>query len=793
MRRKPLLFFVVLVLVLAAAAATVRIQRPGQARVIRRGDSLNFINRRMGMALPAGASCLVPSAGDALRFRESYDLDDALGETIGVDVTFDYAAPANVPAGWPAGDWCTTLRSQIASRVQQWLVRESTDALRSDPRGSGDRAAAMLQPILAAWNLSSRLVAVRIRTSEAARAALPVPDVASKAQKAPPVIFIGLDGADWELLDRYIDAGAMPNLASLVREGTSGNLLTQHPPLSPLIWTSMMTGTSPLEHEILDFTRFSPKSGVKEPITSDERKVPAIWNMATQAGKSSATFGLWATYPAEAVRGLLVSDRLFTFLFSEKAPPPGVVYPQSRDAWARAILQRTEKEVTYETLTAYLPWLTREEYDERTKKTDPYSHPVSALRRMLVETGVYDGLARDYLSTRTPDLTVLYFQGTDSVGHMFAPYTAPRQPNISEEDFNRYSRVPELYFRHIDEILGRYKALAKARGARIVIASDHGFHWIEGRPTELSSFAAATAAKWHRNQGVYLLWGAGIPASRSRSDTNEPHVAQLCATLLALGGMPRAAGAGEPFGPVAASGQEVDYRRWYTPARPVIADEAAAGNAEELAKLKALGYIGSGESTSAPAALAGRSTHTAGWHNNRALILRNDKKLDAAQKEYEEAIAVDPNLSSALWNLSDLLHTENRDLDRADALLVKAVTKGLPEGRSFLIGRAIGYQRKGLAPRSLKLLEEAVAAMPDDIELRLFRGRYRIDQRDCRGALADFDAAIRLAPENPVPYASAGVAAICLGDHEAAQRYFARSLQIDPNQPKLRDFLRNAR
>ncbi len=62
-------------------------------------------------------------------------------------------------------------------------------------------------------------------------------------------------------------------------------LSTQHPPLSPLLWTTMMTGTSPLEHEILDFTRFHPATGRKEPITSDERKVPAVWNMATQAGQ----------------------------------------------------------------------------------------------------------------------------------------------------------------------------------------------------------------------------------------------------------------------------------------------------------------------------------------------------------------------------------------------------------------------------------------------------------------------------------------------------------------------------
>ena len=57
-----------------------------------------------------------------------------------------------------------------------------------------------------------------------------------------PVIFVGLDGADWELLDRVMSAGTMPDLARLVRQGTAGILETLHPPLSPIVWTTMMTG-----------------------------------------------------------------------------------------------------------------------------------------------------------------------------------------------------------------------------------------------------------------------------------------------------------------------------------------------------------------------------------------------------------------------------------------------------------------------------------------------------------------------------------------------------------------------
>jgi len=189
-----------------------------------------------------------------------------------------------------------------------------------------------------------------------------VPEIAGASTSAPPVIFVGLDGADWELLDRLVADGSMPELARLLREGASGVLETQHPPLSPLVWTSMMTGLSPLDHTILDFTRFNPATGTKEPITSDERREPAVWNMASWAGRRVLSVGLWATYPAEPVNGTLVSDRLFSFLYKEDQPPPGIVYPPCSEEGARSILKKAESEVGIAELRAYLPWLDEKEY-----------------------------------------------------------------------------------------------------------------------------------------------------------------------------------------------------------------------------------------------------------------------------------------------------------------------------------------------------------------------------------------------------------------------------------------------
>src|SRR5262245_19446560 len=534
-----------------------------------------------------------------------------------------------------------------------------------------------------------------------------------------PVIFLGLDAAEWSLLDPYMARGVMPTLAKLAAEGTAGTLKTISPPLSPLIWTTMMTGTSPLEHRILDFVQFDPVSGVKEPITSSERRVPAVWNMASTADRNSAVFGLWATYPAESIRGLVVSDRLFTFLYKESAPPVGVVFPADREAWARDGLARAQQTVGYDAVRAYLPWLTESEYLKVADSDDPYSQPVSALRRMLIETTVYSDLSLQWLREQHPDLTIVYFQSTDTVGHVFAPFAPPRQSGVSEQDFARYSAVAEKFFRAFDDRIARYRDAAKAAGGVLMLASDHGFLWGEGRPTRLSSVASASAAKWHAPYGMYLIWGDGVPAKPGH--TAEGDVQQVAATLLALAGMaPGRDVNGDPLdGATARQVPRADYAASYHPAAQAAPGAAkSAADRDAVASLRSLGYVGGNESDTAPPGSRG-STRTAGSFNNEGVILKERGKLPQAIEAFEKALTVDPNLASAAWNLSDVLYAMGQNLDRSDALLLKALANGMPDGGKFVVGRAMAYQRGGNAARSLTLMDAAVKANARDPELWL--------------------------------------------------------------------------
>ncbi len=374
--------------------------------------------------------------------------------------------------------------------------------------------------------------------------------------------------------------------------------------------------------------------------------------------------------------------------------------------------------------------------------------------------------------------------------------------------------MPALYFQWLDGLLGRYREMAARDGAVLFLASDHGFLWGEGRPTTLSSFDVSTAAKWHRKEGMYLLWGVAADAmagasdqARAAADQTDSGVRQVCATLLALVGLPPGQGVGgPPLAPIAAQasppGVPADYARIFAELRSraartegVAADatgetSSPSDAAAALDKLRALGYLDGAEQENAPpAAIASGSTRTAASYNNEALIHQREGRKDEARAAFEKALEVNPDLASALWNLSDLEFAAER-CDRADQLLLSAVENDLPEAKSYLIGRAINYQRDGRLPRSMALLEHAVEIVPGEDEYWLFLGRYRVEAKDCAGALQAFERAAPLAPANAAIPASAGVAHLCLGDRERAAAAFRRSLELDPEQPKVREFLR---
>jgi tetratricopeptide (TPR) repeat protein len=593
------------------------------------------------------------------------------------------------------------------------------------------------------------------------------------------VIWLGLDGLDWELLDRLSAEGTLPNWKRLVSKGASGRLSSFMPILSPVLWTTAATGVGPDVHRILDFQEVDPKTGQKVPISGRSRAVPAVWNLASAAGRRVGVVGWWATHPAEEVSGFFVSDHASPILF-EKLPLAGVAFPPALEPGVAQVVAR-DGAVRTPDLAPFLD-VPAGEIERALASGAGMENPIVALARIVGATRVYHRIARDLYDRERPDLTALYIEGTDEIGHVFASYVPPKLSCVPDADFARFQRVVSVYYAAIDRILGQWMRRAEEDGATLLVHSDHGFKWGADRPCERSSLNWSTAAYWHRPEGVWAAWGAGV-ARGARINATLFDVAPTVLALLRLpqdrrmSGLPIAAGfGGLPAPPRRDLFATVAVRR-------VAAQEMSREEANEYAKkLLALGYLSGSEARPLAPTGGDRPGMTEGAWNNLGLYERETTHdLTAARDAFQRALALRADYHSPMFNLAILEREQGRTAPAEDWLF-RSLAAGHADPEGTLRQWAEYYREAGRLPAGRSLLERAVRQYPDSEPLARELSLVRFRQKDCPAAEA---ALARFAggTADPNTLNALGLFATCLGRRDEAVALFERSLRLDPNQP----------
>ncbi len=67
------------------------------------------------------------------------------------------------------------------------------------------------------------------------------------------LIFLGLDGQDPRLTEKWMAEGKLPNFSRLAELGCYHRLQSTYPSISPVAWSSFATGVQPAKHNIFDF------------------------------------------------------------------------------------------------------------------------------------------------------------------------------------------------------------------------------------------------------------------------------------------------------------------------------------------------------------------------------------------------------------------------------------------------------------------------------------------------------------------------------------------------------------
>ena len=597
----------------------------------------------------------------------------------------------------------------------------------------------------------------------------------------PSVIWLGLDGLDWELLDRLVADGRMPNWKRLTAQGYSARLKSLMPILSPIVWTTVATGLTPDVHRVLDFQEVDPASGQKLPISGLSRVGPAIWNAASEAGVTVGVVGWWATHPAEEVSGFFVSDRAYPIMF-EGMPRTGVGFPSSLAAGVEQVVSR-DGPVSDQEITRFINAPEAEVHGVRAGETR-LDNPFIALTRILGSTRVHQRIARDLYDKNLPDLMMVYLEGTDAVGHVFAPYVPPRMSCVSEEDFRRYNKVVDEYYAMMDRVLGQWMRRADEDGATLIVNSDHGFKWGEERPCERSSLNPSTAAFWHRLDGVFVAYGARVKASPERGAASVLDLAPTVAALAgipidrrATGGLLRAAFPGVAA-PVRKDLSSVAVRR-------VAAEAPSEKEASEYAKgLRALGYLSGGEPERLTATGGDRPGVTEGGFNNLGVYLRENTKDDrAAEEAFEKALALRPSYASPQFNLAVLYRGRGEDRKAIDWLF-RSLQAGHADPEGTLLRWAGDYRHRGKVASAKEVLERGSQAYPQSEAVAREGSLLRFQAKDCDGAwemVAKFETETRSAET----LNALGLFQTCLGHREQALQLFRKSLTIQPNQPAV--------
>jgi tetratricopeptide (TPR) repeat protein len=539
------------------------------------------------------------------------------------------------------------------------------------------------------------------------------------------IAIIGLDGADWDMALPMINRGELPNLAKLRKEGAYGKMRTNTPPLSPLLWTTVATGKSPDVHGINDFLVLDGKTGRMVPISSEFRKVKALWNIASDAGLTSEFVAWWATWPAEPIRGIMVSDRVSYSLFSSvvgQRPSGAETFPEG---YFKEILPflRSESSITLADLAPMVRITPSELAEAKTpaarrgeKGADMES--LATLISVVASTENYTRISLDLLGRKQPDVFAVYFEGIDEVSHRFADLEPPRMPGISEDRFRRFSGAVAGFYRFQDRLLG--EILGKlSPDTTVIVLSDHGFANGESRPKDFPPYISGQPGLWHAPFGMLLLWGRHVQPGPLPTAT----LYDILPTVLDLLGLPPAEdlpgrslrGALEPgFSGGASLPKISSYEAYGDPLRPAREGDrrtsGAAASEAMVETLRSLGYVGpapkSGEEAGGSKASLNAST-TALYHANLASILAAKGNLERAEAEYRLALQSNPNTLSALLGLSRLEETKGHP-DQALTLLQRIVSLRLHYEPKILLHMAELFYRTGRGEDGLEYFKSMV-------------------------------------------------------------------------------------
>ncbi|HVW86261.1 MAG TPA: alkaline phosphatase family protein, partial [Bryobacteraceae bacterium] len=632
------------------------------------------------------------------------------------------------------------------------------------------------------------------------------------------LILIGWDAADWKIIRPLMAAGRMPNLRRLVENGASGPIATIHPPLSPMLWTSIATGKRPFGHGIHGFSEPTPDGRGVRAVTNLSRTSKAIWNILNQNGLRSVVVGWWPSHPAEPIDGVMISDQYHRAcgpIDRDWPLPAGAVQPPELAGTLSGLRVHPDL-LTPDIVEPFVP-LAREvdqDYDIR----------LALLMRTLAECMSIQAAALWLIEHQRWDFFAVYYDSIDHFCHGFMKYHPPRQSWIAPRDYELYRHVVSMAYEFHDRMLGALLEKSDP-DTRVAIVSDHGFHPDHLRPASIPRIPAGPAIE-HRDLGILVVSGPGIGKGESLHGAS---ILDIAPTILALYGLP----VGEDMDGKVLIGAFADSPK--VRVIPSWDDEVGADGChppdlrfdpwsgrEVLRQLVALGYVeplDGNRDVAVERTLRdlrcnlGEAYQDAGRHIEAYSIF---SELCAAAPD-EQRFAVRLFVSCQALGKHDEMQRIVQDLrDRPQLPIEQArISRGQPELMDYLKAQVlisgnrlpealetlkrlpadclqrgllaeIGgiYLRLGRWAEALQTYKEALRTDPENAHAHLGMCRMALRRKKFRAAAGSAVRALKSLPHDPLAYFLLGRSLAGLERYAQAAEAFRAAIHYNPNFPE---------
>ncbi len=320
-----------------------------------------------------------------------------------------------------------------------------------------------------------------------------------KIPKNPKVYVIGLDGADWDIIDPLIKQGKLPFFKKLKKESSWARFKSFKPTLSAVIWTSIATGDTMVKHGIVDWL-YVKENNIKVPYSNAEKRVPSIWEIFSNYGKKSIVLHWYVTYPPDHIKGVMVSDTFslaMSEVFNKKEDYKkfrDTVYPELYyNKMYRLLRKEYEKNnLDYKAMIKYLEIpdyikMYEKRYNENNAKKIPI---LSNWRMYILKDFIAEKTLYYFLNKSKFDMLLWYSRMPDVFKHFASIYMdktyldkinkllkdkKPITEKIEKEFEAKLSPVVAPILQHKEKLLKTIYEKAKKENAYIIILSDHGF------------------------------------------------------------------------------------------------------------------------------------------------------------------------------------------------------------------------------------------------------------------------------------------------------------------------------